>query len=55
MRDALKIYSCSNKNMELQTHKYVIALILNTSGLYVLKFYCYSKEVCVFVALHFNN
>lgn len=36
-------------------HKYVTAISLKTTGLQVLKLYCYSKEVCVFVALHCNN
>jgi len=36
-------------------HKYVTAISLKTTGLQVLKLYCYSKEVCVFVDLHCNN
>ena len=55
MRDALKLFSCSNKNMDLQMHKYITAISLNTPCVEVLKHHCYSKEFCAFVGLYCNN
>jgi hypothetical protein len=60
MRDAVKIFSCCNRNMELQMHKCVTAISLKTPGVEVLKhyyyyYYYYYKKLCVFVGLYCNN
>jgi len=58
MRDVLKIFSFikkEEKNIDLQMEKYISAISVKPPGVEVLKPYCYSKEVCVFVGLHSNN
>jgi len=35
--------------------KYITAISVKTPDVEVLKHYCYSKEVCAFVAVHCNH
>ena len=55
MRDALRIFSCSENKMDFQMQKYITTISLKTPDVEVFKRYCFSKEVCAFVGLHCNR